>query len=340
MARRVYETADASADGVLILTVAQVPWNFPVRLPTAAEALEDWVQGHGFTLTRSQDGRDAEALLRRLGSLDRIDARAAPERIEVLKVLSPRSRVKLARAFVNEAQRAGTQLNEDAVLEKLSEIGLFLELEARTANDIASEMAPGIRKQDVLPLLPPLVENGFVRRLREVRCPQCRFRMLLTLAELDEAVRCRACGARAPLPVTDNSDRREPEFFYRLDGLMARVMDQDVLPVLLTPRALRPPPERGELFFVWAGVEVTKGQRPKVDIDVLISNAAGKVWCFEVKKSGRRLTASQLNKLLEAASELDASPAIAALEGEFPEELTRRVLQAGGDVLTSERLLT
>jgi hypothetical protein len=330
-AKRVDQTAEATADGVLLLERAQEPWDIDVRLPTAGEALEDWVTDHGFTLTRSQDGRYAEALLSRLGSLDRLDVLADRKRIDILKALSPRSRVKLVRAFRDEAQ-----LDENVIADKLADIGLFLEIEARTASEIGTSMGAGNRPRDVLRLLPPLVESGFIRRIVQVRCPDCRFLMLLTLAEQDEAVRCRACGAPAPLPVVDSSGDREPELFYQLDGLMARIMDQDVLPVLLTPRVFRPSAD--QLFFVWPGVELTRADRPRVDIDVLISNAAG-VWAFEVKKSARRLTTGQLYKLLQACAELGAVPGIAALEAEFPEQLTRKVMDAGGQVLTAAQLL-
>jgi hypothetical protein len=335
--RRIHDMAEAS-DGVMLKTVAQASWPLDVRLPTAGQALEDWVKDHGFALTRSQDGRDAEALLRRLGSLDQLDVLADRKRLAVLQVLTPRSRVKLVRAFLSEAKKAGGQLDAETIKEQLSDIGLFLEIGARTASEIAGEMDKGVNKEDVLALLPPLIEAGFVRRVREVVCSQCHFRMLLTLAEQDEVVRCRACGAAASLPVVDKSGRQEPELFYRLDGLMARMMDQDVLPVLLTLRALKPPQERGELFFGWPGVEVKKGTLPKVDIDLLVSSGASRVRCFEVKKNAGGLKAYQLDKLLTACSDLGASPGLAAIEGAFPDELAAKVREAAGQVLTAEQL--
>lgn len=89
--------------------------------------------------------------------------------------------------------------------------------------------------------------------------------MYLELSELDERVRCRACGENVMLPVVDQSGAKEPDSFYRLDGLMARIMDQDILPVLLTLRATRPPAGSTELFFAWPGVEVSKGDHPKFE---------------------------------------------------------------------------
>ena len=136
---------------------------------------------------------------------------------------------------------------------------------------------------------------------------------------------------------------KEPDHYYRLDGLMARIMDQDILPVLLAVRALRPPTDTGELYFAWPGVEVSKGDRPRFDIDLVVShgtNADGtsNVWCVECKKTATSLGEKQLSRLLEVAAELESRPGIAAVQGEFPEEFARAVLEAGGHVLTAERL--
>jgi hypothetical protein len=336
-ARRVHEHAQA-CDGVMLLTDAAPQWNFEVRLPTAGEALQDWVADHGFVLTRSDDGRDAEALLQRLGSLEALDVLADRKRLALLQALAPASRKKLAQRLVARARDEGAVLNEDAMMERLADIGLFLEAQARTANDIATTMGPGTKKREVYALLPPLVEAGFVRRAHSLRCPQCRFLQLLDLSAQDERVRCRACGELFVMPVVDESGRREPELFYRLDGLMARVMDQDILPVLLTLRAVRPPPESSDLFFAWPGVEVKKGEDPEVDIDLLVSNGSA-VWAFEVKQNATGLKAPQLRRLMETAAALGARPGIAAAEGEFAPELVERVLEASGQVLTGAQLL-
>jgi len=345
VAKAVHRDGQAS-DGVMVLTTAAEQWNLDIRMPTAGEALVGWVSDHGFGLERSRDGHDADALLARLGSLDALDVLADQKRVAVLDALTPRNRDKLAAALVSEArEEAGVELDADALVERLSDLGLFLEVETRTAGDIASTIGPGTRKRDVLERLPALVEAGFVRRAREVRCGRCRFRMYLELSDLDERVRCRACGEDVVLPVVDQSGTKEPDAFYRLDGLMARIMDQDILPVLLTLRATRPPAGSPELFFAWPGVEVSKGDRPKFDIDLVVSHGTNmdgtsNVWCIEVKKTATSIGDRQLRRLLNVAAELEARPGIAAMQGEFPEEFVQSVLKAGGQVLTAQQLFT
>ena len=331
-ARRIDPNAQAR-DGVMLTTWSRGEWNFNVRLPTAAIALQDWVVDHGFALTRSQDGLDADALLRRLGTLDALDVLADRQRLAILRTLAPTSRVKLARRFIAEAKAAGVELNEATMVERLADVGLFLEMQARTAGEIAS--AIGGKKKSVLAHLVPLVDAGFVRRGHSVRCPRCRFRMLLALSELDERVRCRACGESFLLPVT--SGAAEPEVSYQLDGLMARAMDQDVLPALLTLRAVKPPPNHAGLFFAWPGVEVADAGKP-TDIDLLVSDGST-VHCFEVKQTGSSLEDAQLRGLLEVAQRLKARPGIAALDGEFDAALAEKVRGAGGRVLTGTDLV-
>jgi hypothetical protein len=73
------------------------------------------------------------------------------------------------------------------------------------------------------------------------------------------------------LRVAEVSGRREPAVSYRLDGLMARVMDQDLLPVLLTLRALMPPDEGRDLYYAWPGLEFER-EDEIVEVDLLTSD--------------------------------------------------------------------
>jgi hypothetical protein len=326
-----------AADGVMLSVYGGSDWNFDVVLPTSTEALGYWATDHGFSIEYTQDARDAEAILRRLGALNALDVLADRKRLRLLQVLAPKSRPKLVRRLIAEAADAGMHLDEEKMAERLADLGLFLEAEARTASDIASAMGAGTRKPDVFEQLSPLVEAGFVRRAQSVRCPQCRFHMLLDLGDQDEQVECRACRQAFVLPVVDESGRREPELMYRLDGLMARAMDQDVLPVLLALRALRP--ERGltELFFAWPGVKFTR-EGTTVDIDLLVSNGET-AWCVEAKNNATGLGEAQLHKVMDVAKRLGALPGIAAVEGSFDPALAEKVESAGGRVLTGENLL-
>ena len=329
VADNIVPNAAASPDGLLVITSAQRQWDFDLRLPSAAEALPLWARDLGFDVARSRDGLDATAVLERLGGVREIETIADAQRFAVLRALAPRSRVKLARRMVREAADAGMTLDEATITDQLSNVGVFLEIEARTAAEIASNDRGRSSVSATSSLaLAPLVDHGLVVRARQVACPRCRYETLLDLTELDERVHCRACRTDFALPVTD-SGGDEPSMHYRLDGLTARAMDQDVLPVRPTLRAVHP--GTGQPFFAWLGVEFT-ADGGTVDVDLLVSDAS-RVWCYEVKHAASGLGRRQLDSLLDLSSRLGAAPGIAAACRTFDEELIAAVEGANGRVL-------
>lgn len=148
---------------------------------------------------------------------------------------------------------------------------------------------------------------------------------------------CRACRERFVLPAAEASGRKEPPVTYRLDGQMARVMDQDLLPVLLTLRALMPPDEVRDLYFAWPGLEFENGN-DRMDVDLLTSDGENVV-ATEVKSNAAGLGREQLDDLLTFCEAVGAKPCIAALEGTFDAELADLVQQAGGRTLHRTELL-
>jgi ribosomal protein S27E len=160
---------------------------------------------------------------------------------------------------------------------------------------------------EILTALEPLVDLGLIRRGLDLRCPECNYRMVFTLAELDERLDCHACGRDFALPTRGPGGREEHHLVYRLDGLMARAMDQDLLPVLL---ALRTAAQRlsAPHFYAWPGVEF-KGSGRAIDIDLLCSDGEN-VYCFEVKDNAASLKDSQLQRLLDLSAKLGARPAL------------------------------
>lgn len=337
-ARRVNVNAVAG-DGVRIKTPASAAWNFDIRLPSAAEALGDWAADKGFAFMTTRDGLDAQAILRRVGSTSRLDVLADRRRLSILKALAPASTRKLAQGLSEELAGRGEAVDVDGLAERLADHALFLELRARTASDIAVALGAGTNKKGVLAALPPLVELGFIRRAREVTCPECRFRTLLDLAQQDETVRCAACRASFTMPIVDGSGEKEPDVMYRLDGLMARAMDQDVLPVLLALRAFVPSAHDARPFSAWPGLEFTAHeQRNGTDVDLLVSYG-DTVFCCEVKTSASGLGSRQLDGLLQVCDRLNARPAVAALHGTFSAHTVKAITSRRGRILDADVLL-
>jgi hypothetical protein len=327
MARRIHRDATVH-DGLMLLTTGAGPWAFTVQLTTAEEALQDWLSGHGFTLERTGESRDANSILSRLGDLDGLDALADRKRISVLDVLAPKPPKRLAQHIVAEARKAGADLSEETMVNLLTASRVFLQTEARTATDIGSAICE--RRPAVLNLLAPLVDTGFVRRGYALECQQCHFVTSLRLGEAEELVRCSACGQEFQFPTVIGQE--EPPVSYRLDGLMASAMSWDVVPVLLTLRAARKRLGLSPLFYAWPELNVVPpGENRRFNIDLLVSSGRD-VWCYEVKLTAASLKQDQFERLLKVSLKLGARPSIAALNGEFDSEVVRRVNDAHGQI--------
>lgn len=148
---------------------------------------------------------------------------------------------------------------------------------------------------------------------------------------------CRACRETFVLPIID-AGSNEPPTTYQLDGLMARIMDQDILPVLLTLRAFRRKLGMPDLFFCWPGVEFQRGA-DEVETDLLVS-AGDQVYVSEVKSTADNLDQEQLNALLALAEGTGARPVIGGLNGSFDPTIAAAVESAGGHVFERAELLT
>lgn len=333
MARRIHRDSTVH-DGLMLLTHGAGPWAFTIQLPTAEEALQDWLGGHGFTLERTGETRDADSILSRLGDLDRLDALADRKRIAVLDALAPKPPKRLAQHIVTEARKAGANLSEETMVGLLTESRAVLQGLGRTATNIGSAIHE--RRPEVLKLLDPLVGSGFVRRGYALECPQCHFVTLLGLGDAEEVLRCSACGQRFQFPTVIGQE--EPPVSYRLDGLMANAMAWDVVPVLLTLRAARQRLGVSPLFHAWLELNVLPpGESKRFNIDLLVSTGRD-VWCYEVKLTAASLKEAQFERLITVSTQLGARPSIAALNGEFDAEFVRRVDEAHGQVLDGGEL--
>jgi hypothetical protein len=334
-ARRMHEHGVASDGLMLHLGAFGRPWGIDLRLPDRHQALGDWATDVGYSTAHTQDGRYAEAILARLGNLSALDPLADPLAVELLRTLAPRSRKKLAQRLVREAKKdGGGEITEERLLEGLRDVGIFLELEARPRDALASAL--GQAPAETLAALEPLVDLGLVRRGLDLRCPECNYRTVFGLGELDERLVCHACGREFPLPTRGPGGREEHSFVYRLDGLAARAMDQDLLPVLL---ALRTAARTfaAPRFYAWPGVEFS-GPGGTIDVDLLCSNGED-VWAFEVKDNAASLKDDQLARLLDLADRLSARPALAGLRNNFTASQHRSVGERNGLVFEAADLL-
>lgn len=330
-ARRVHRDASVHDGMVCLRTVAMNnPYLFDLVLPGDDDALTDFLAVRGLEQEPSPAGRYAQALVRRLGGPQRLESLANGLALKVLTPLTPPSRKKLVQRLekmLNETYGAGNAPSHEEILEATRAHMIALELPHPELQGLAS--AAGADEPTVLDTLEPLVETGFVLRGRTERCPECGYEAFHSLNEIAEQLTCHACQLQFLLPVKCSTDRgsQEPPLTYQLDPLMARAMDQDLLPVLLTLRYLSTPQGSSISGAFWPGLEIFEpGQREetKRDCDILLAQN-GRVTVCECKKTAWNLSAKQAGQVTELAERLDADVVFAAVEGDFPPEVVEEV---------------
>lgn len=338
MARRMFHGGYAHPRGLGVNIATGSPWSIDLDVPSETEALSLWAADHDYQASEPPPGKDARALLARLGRLNRLDSLIDETQLEILVKLAPLAREQLARRLAREFAPTGAI---DRLAEELRDIlrdeGLLVSVDGFTVEQLKSKL-PTISKPKIVEGLSALIDAGFVLRGRNVQCPRCHFDEFLALAELDEFIRCRGCGLRYLLPVVAANHGESPTA-YRVDGLMARVLERHILPVILTLRALRSPQRGGQgLNHAWPGMIFSREGQADTDVDLLLSDG-NRVLATECKLDARSLGSDQIEKLLTFAKDVDAQPVIAALNGEFSEGIAQPITDAGGLVLTRQALL-
>jgi hypothetical protein len=335
LAQAVLSAARCTLDGIGFGVLSTVgSWELDIKLPEGWEALGLWSRGRGYEVAVSQPGRYAQALLGRLEDYGQLDVLASDEALAVLQALSPLSAKKFAQHIAARAGKAADRYVETLV-DVLRKEPLWMELQARTLGELLS--ITSLKKPQLLPALGRLTDAGLVLRGRALRCPHCNYPDWIPLRELDERLRCNACNAGYPLPATDPGGTREAEAAYRLDGLMARCVDQDLLPVLLALRFARRLGRAAPVVQAWPGLELTNNRRTR-ETDLLVSTGV-KVTIFECKAQASSMHDKDAKDLVHLAHDLEAIPTTAALDGEFRPSVRKIVEAGGGNCLEHRHLL-
>jgi hypothetical protein len=322
-----------SPDGLTVKTHTEKRWRFDFELPDPEEALTQWASSYGYEVRPSQPGLYAQALIGRLSAPADLDALANPIAVEILRQLTPDSTKKLVQRLKRDAETDADNLDEQVLLDLMRRQGLLLRVAAKTLHEIASNCG---RKQTKLTIaLAGLVEIGLVRRGISFSCARCKFDQVIPLGDLDERIECQACREELVAPVL--SGKREHPTAYFLDGLAARLMEEDLLPVVLALRRAHLDGGSRESFVAWPGLLFSNSEGT-VDGDLLVSDGST-ASVFECKMNASRLELDQTKRLIDLCKDLRAKPGISGLHGEFDDELRELVLGAGGVVYQTDELL-
>jgi len=83
-ARRIFHGGYAHPRGLGVNMATGSPWSINLSLPSATEALALWAADYGYHTSEPPSGKDARALLSRLGRLSRLDSLIDEPQLEIL----------------------------------------------------------------------------------------------------------------------------------------------------------------------------------------------------------------------------------------------------------------
>ena len=109
---------------------------------------------------------------------------------------------------------------------------------------------------------------------------------------------------------------------------MARGMDQDLLPVLLTLGYMHRSDDRAPILQAWPGL-LFNDATGEDEVDLLVSTGPH-VTIFECKATAENLHRQEAEDHVRLARRLGAIPAVAAPAGTFLDDVRAVLTQAGG----------
>lgn len=325
--------------------VSHVREHVPIELnwPSAQTQLSKHMASASLRAETSPAGKLAETFLGRIDDQSVLDPLALPHGLEILEALVARRSKRIAQQVRREFQEAGlAEIDENVVTDALRREGLFAELETKTLAELQGSVgaAPG----PILQTLARLCESGYVQRGRSLRCPLCDTPDFRRLAELDDRVTCRACLQEFPLPAIEED--QEPPTAYRLDAFVARIMSQDIVPVLLTLRHFFNRHQNETVGRWWPGLDLFESGSATNDQEIdLLYAEQGTIWVCEVKRNANGMPLEQAEDLCALAGRLRAIPVLSAPAGDWGPEITdlaekqNAVLLGASDLVDSQVLL-
>jgi hypothetical protein len=201
-------------------------------VPSEWSALGAWFEDRGFQIRMGAAGRYGESAIASLGGIEAVGEIATLQAYRVLVKLALKSSKKVAQ-YLAKYQQSTTQL-EETVLRAFSDLEIGPELKGipRTLKQLMDDtsLAPRTSIPTTLAILSRL---GAIVRGLFVLCPTCGSSEWYALEALDERLLCPGCRHAFHLSLLDDG-ANERVWQFRLNSLMNRAVDQDLLPNLFT----------------------------------------------------------------------------------------------------------
>lgn len=323
-----------------------------VKVPDPWEMFEVLAAAAGYNIERSDKGLLAERLLDLVGDVSSLWMISGRTTVALLDELSELAQAKEFK------RRLGAGLQQLASMEALAAQELIASamdaLSAdrhdrvfKTAGSISDTL--DFRQREAAPALTNwMLRRRLIYRGTEVTCPVCRIARWVGVDDLQSEMRCPSCRQLSDV----NLDVDVTQWRYRMNALLARGIDQGILPHLLTlshaANYVGPRLKAGKInaWVLGANLTARAGSGlpfPKVEVDVAWLADGGLV-IGECKSQGRDLTLAEVDKYLDLADRIKCERVIFAALDDFAsmDETIRQRLggaEAEVELLTGAELL-
>lgn len=246
-------------------TIPRHPSYVTVTVPDEIEVLRHFFADRNFDIRETKLSGYVDAVVHLLGGYSQLQLLGSPCAYQLIDALATKSTLKVAQKL--KVALGATELTEGAILDRLREAGVSLDLAvSRTADELKTQEPLRPFARNVLPTLTTLTACGAVRRGISLECSTCGSPGWHPIDSLGEQVHCTGCGERQAVPAEyPEGSGEEIPWSYVLNSLVNRAWDQDLGPVLVTMSHVAR--DGNEVTCRGAGIEVIQGSKIIGDLD-------------------------------------------------------------------------
>ncbi|HKI79337.1 MAG TPA: hypothetical protein VKA26_12405 [Ignavibacteriaceae bacterium] len=233
--------------------------------------LDDWTkiklffEEKGYEIKPSKITSYSAAIINLLGGINNLNVLNNSLVINLLDVLSVKSSKKLVQKILNKID--GRSQKEETLLKIFNEFNLAPELKSipKTYEELRTLPRLSLIKSKILSTLNELSKMQIIKRGFYIECNRCGLKEWYSLGSSDEFLICPGCDQKFILPIEENKNV-ETKWRYRLNSLMNRAIDQDIITGLVSVGHLI---QKRNTFCHYFGIELKKAsnKNAKTDID-------------------------------------------------------------------------
>ncbi|MEZ4512500.1 MAG: hypothetical protein R3C62_11540 [Chloroflexota bacterium] len=268
VANRIKEDSYFSKYGVSQITsISSLPHFQSFYLPTTREALSLYFESKGFEIRSSRVEQYSNATLSLIGGLQNLRVVANKPAHALLDKLSLKSTKKVAQRIANLLKGENSQI--EAISDALADLNLPPELKGIPRTFEQMKSISGLTSEQLLELVEALSEKRILQRGYYFPCPNCGVSFWYPLQDISEFLSCRGCFHNFLLPIRESANSiREMQPSYRLNTLLDRAFDQDIIVSLLAVHYLTNNEQIATSSF---GLKIfTKDGKELTDFDFLV----------------------------------------------------------------------